>query len=142
MEVEDLFDECLDGFQGKNEAQLDDTQQAGLEELLKEVKVFNGSGFVNESIFELQGIAKETILSDFKTMIKQFNTYHSISADGLVRTKNCTKELIDQFKLHFPLYPEKILKKFVFKKSMQRMRFIYANKIKHKLSSRSQVKVI
>ena len=117
-------------------------QQDGLEKLVTEVEVFNLSGFVNESISELQGLSKESILSDFKSMEKHFETFHSQSADGLVRTPNVIKDLVNTLKLLFPLYPERIIKKFVFKRSMLKMKFIYRTKIKHKQSLRSQIKVI
>ena len=123
------------------EAQLDESQQAGLEELVKEIDVFNVSGWVNENARDVQGITKETIISDFKTMEKHFQSMHSVAKDGLLRTKDVTKSLVSKIQLLFPLYPEKIIKKFVLQRSMQRMKFIYRTTIKHKKTSRATMKV-
>ena len=138
----DLFDSCLTGFENVNEANLDEVQEAGLEELVKEVEVFNVSGWVNQNIAALKGMSKEQVLSDFKQMVKHFETFHSSHPDKLSRCKNVVKDLVTKLKLLFPLYPEKILQKFVFKKSMQRMKYIYRTEIRRGVSLRSQIKVV
>ena len=117
--VVDSFDECHEGI--KN--------------------VFNISRWVNENARDVQGISKETIMSDFEAMETHFENMHSVAKDGLLRTKNVTKSLVSKLQLLFPLYPEKIIKKFVLQRSMARMKFIYRTTIKHKMTARATMKV-
>ena len=137
-----LFDDCLDGFQGINKAQLNQGQQSGLDNFANELDMFERQVWVDKNRSELQGIAEETLMADLQEMEKHFQNFHANSSDGLLRTKNVTKDLVSNLKLLFPNYRDIVLKKFVLSRTMARMKHIYRTTIKHSVTSRAQKKVI
>ena len=86
-------------------------------------------GFVRSKWIEKQkgGNAKfptKSLAEHVKIWEDLFENFHEGSTDGLLRCENVTKTLIDKISNLYPDYPRQLIHKFVFAKTMQRLRCI------------------
>ena len=103
-------------------------------------------GFVRSDwVDKMNGCGKRkyptlTLAKDTEIWEKEFEKFHESSEDGLQRFEGVTIKLIEKLTKMFPLYPPKMLKKFVMCKTMNRLRWIIENEKKKNSKKRESLR--
>ena len=81
---------------------------------------------------------RESLVEDIKMFENEFEKFHKPSTDGLLRSKGVTKNLIEILSNAYPKYSTQLIKKFVFAKTMHRLRWIqHKDKKAHQVARES-----